>query len=835
MRDEGEGAVSGAHEQSEACSADPTRLTRKDAWVAAGLFLFLVLLFGKALFGPAEWCLGRPQGDARSQFYCWRAYAFNELREGRFPLWNPYEFLGMPFVAGLQSGLFYPANWLCAVLPLGLGVNLGIVLNLFLSGLFTYLWCRSLGISWAGAAVAAATYAFGAPQLLRVFEGHWSFLCSMTWIPCILLCVERLFSSRFFWPAVAGGAAGVAMQLFGGNPQYALYGGVATVVYGVVRWLQERRRVRLISVAGGFVAMYGLGVVLAGVQLVPALEFLARSSRHGQLSLAWISQYSLVPESLATLVIPDLMASDISARYWGRFNLWEMSAYVGIVSVALAALALVRRRHRFCLAAAGIALLMLLLALGKYTPLQAVFYYGVPGFRLFRVWARFLCPFSLFVGLMAGMGLDAFLDTGGGGRGDASGRRRRRMEWFVWMVGIVGVLLAVGGLLFISDADTTRRLWTWFMDGMMRIGADQRLYLRGTAITPAFKAAALHDAGLSALRSGVFLFGVAAVLWLTLRFRKGGLIPALALLALVTADVWTFSRRYLLTFDPADRGLTPGVRAFLEGRDALFRYARGGCYGLPDAEGMRHGFCSLEGIQPNVPARFRDVFWSFQGMPKNHQTTFYRMRTIASPLRMLNLRYLVQFRDNPKTAVAGLRTVYEDERFRVDELPHSWPRCWLVHNAAVVENSDEMLGLLGRFDYERQVLLEAPPAAPLAPARRPEPLPRVVHYESNRVVIEAAPSAAAFLVLSDQWYPGWVATVDGRPTTVVRANYVMRGVHVPAGRHTIEFRYRPGSFRVGVGLSLAGCAMLAFVAGLGLLTRKKRQQARGADGTPGTE
>ena len=174
-----------------------SKLNRRDGYVLAGFLLFLLIFFFGVLAQPGERCLGRQEGDGRNQFYGWRAYGFGEVRAGRFPLWNPYEFLGMPFVASLQSAMFYPTNWLCAALPmsqLGRAINLGIILNLFLSGLFTYLWARRFGLRWIGAIVAAATYVFGAPQILRIFEGHWSFLAPMPWIPCVLLCVEMLVS-----------------------------------------------------------------------------------------------------------------------------------------------------------------------------------------------------------------------------------------------------------------------------------------------------------------------------------------------------------------------------------------------------------------------------------------------------------------------------------------------------------------------------------------------------------------------------------------------------------------------------------------------------------------
>jgi len=802
------------------------------------MLVFLVLLLSGALFGPAERCLGRPGGDARNQFFCWRSYAFNEVREGRFPLWNPYEFLGMPFVASLQSAMFYPTNWLCAVMPVGRATNIGIVINLFLSALFTYLWCRRLGVGWAGAAVAAGVYALGAPQFLRIYEGHWSFLCSMTWIPFLFLCVEMLFGEGRWLLAVAGGAVGVAMQLFGGNPQYALYGGVALALYFLVRVAQmgRVRFERLARICGGVAGMYGLGVLLAGVQMAPALEFLSRSSRKGQLSLGWISQYSLVPESLLTLLVPEFFGSDVAggAQYWGRFNLWEMSAYVGVVAVGLAFVALFRWRRRLCLPAAGLALLMLLLALGKYTPLQAILYSSVPGFDLFRVWARFLCPFALFAGLLAGMGADAVLcgrkEDSPGGEGAAT----RRVHWAFRAVAATAVVFVAAGVLMRTRTGGVEDAWGRFMRDMLPKAGEPRgewLYLGRTRIDGEFTSAALADAGAGFLRSGLLLFGLAAVIRFSPRARRPW-IPALALLALVGVDYFTFCRRYAVTFDPAADGLTPGALAVLKKADQPFRYARAGSYDFPDGEGMRYKLCSLEGIEPNVPARFRDVFWSFQGKPKGYQTTFYRLFRTTAALRMLNLRYIVQRRDNPRERTEGLPVVHEDERIRINEMPNSWPRAWLVHNYAVVSDPDELLALLPKFNYEKQALFESDPGVTVSAPAGKEGFPRFVSYESDRAEIEVDAVSDAFLVVSDLYYPGWEARVDGVKTRVLRANYLMRAVYVPAGRHVVEFRYRPASFRTGAALSLAAVIVIMVMIGVHVVARRRaRKDEAGGPGT----
>lgn len=804
-------------------------LARRDAFWLIGLFLFFLLFFAPVLFGPTENCLGRPNGDARSQFYPWRDYAFSEIRAGRFPLWNPYEFLGMPFLASLQSGLFYPTSWFCAFLPTGLGVNIGLMAGLYLSALFTYLWCRRLGLSPPAAVTAGATYAFGAPQLLRIFEGHWSFLASMTWIPALFLCAESLLRSRRLPLVLACGGVAVAMQLFGGNPQYALYGGIALVLYFLIRLIQERPEPRrLLRLLIGFGGMYALGVVLSAAQMVPALEFLGRSSRQGQLSLAWISQYSLVPESLVTLFVPDAFGSDITAEYWGRFNLWEMSAYVGIVPLGAALLGLFSGRRRIVAPVGALAVLMLLLALGRYTPLQAMLYRAVPGFDLFRVWARFLCPFSLMVAVLAAVGVQTVLDRAS----DSARGHGRPLRIGLIVTAIPAALMLLLGLALLHGGALAFDVWSRFMKSVIEFAADQRLYLGVTAITREFVAAAMNDAGLSLLRSGMLLGGVVAVGWMALRSRGRRAHLAGVLVVLLALDVWTFGRRYMQTFDPNETGFTTDAAGFLNDVEQPFRYSRNGDFRFPVADGMRHGFTCLEGIQPNAPRRFRDVFWAFQGRPPDTQTTFYMIYNTTPLFRMLNLRFTVQQPDRPPLKAPGLIAgVYEDDRVRIDELPAPLPRAWLVHRAYVEPDEERTLARLLRLNARTTALLTEPLESDLVMPGEPEAMPRVTDLTSNCVRIETEPKADALLVMSDLHYPGWEAKLDGRPVPVLRANYLMRAVRVPAGPHVVEFRYAPDSFRIGLLLSCIGVVLLAALLCVNVIFQRRE---KGSDNEYGT-
>jgi hypothetical protein len=219
---------------------------------------------------------------------------------------------------------------------------------------------------------------------------------------------------------------------------------------------------------------------------------------------------------------------------------------------------------------------------------------------------------------------------------------------------------------------------------------------------------------------------------------------------------------------------------------------------------MIHRLCSLEGVQPNVPVRFRDAFWQLQGQPYEKQQTEYALTAITPQMGMLNLNYLLCHRYHPKTQMPGLHTVYEDGRVRVDALPDPWPRAWLVHRCEVISDPMNLLQALDSFDYKGSVLLEEQPRCRLEAPPKAETFPTMESYEPSRVVLNVEAASDALLVLSDLYYPGWRATVDGRPADILRADYLLRAVAVPAGRHTVVFLYKPASFKAGVAASLAG-------------------------------
>jgi hypothetical protein len=204
--------------------------------------------------------------------------------------------------------------------------------------------------------------------------------------------------------------------------------------------------------------------------------------------------------------------------------------------------------------------------------------------------------------------------------------------------------------------------------------------------------------------------------------------------------------------------------------------------------------------------------------------SFHAAVRFDSPLfDLLNVRYVLgpaglTLPADRFTRIEGLRaSLYRNERVV--------PRAFVVDRYRVATgNAARRLLRDGGIDYRREVLLEAEPAA----GDRPEAAPasatpgdaRILRYRDERVDIETAAPGRRLLVLTDAWFPGWTATIDGREAPILRANYAFRAVSVPAGRHVVAFEYRPASVRTGAWISAVALAVTAVLALSGLRRRR---------------
>ncbi len=787
---------------------------RSDLGALALIVLFTCVLFGPVLAGGGSNLLGTLSGDGRSQFLCWRVYGFSRLAEGGFPLWNPYVFLGMPFVGNIQSAMFYPTNYLMLLMPPDQAINLGIVLNLLLGGLFAYLLARRLDIGPVGATVTALVFMYGGPQFLRIYEGHWVHLCAITWIPLLILATEMVIRrGKLAW-ALVGGIA-VAMQMFGGHPQYLFYSAIAALIYFALRMcisppypgglLPSLKRLFLF----GF--MFAAAIGLCAAQLFPSLELLSLSARRARLSYEWISQYSFAPENLLTTFVPTLFGDGRAVLYWGRNNIWEMSLYISAAGVALVLLSLRRLRERRVVICGLCALALIVLALGRHTLLLRALYHTTPGFDLFRCVARFMAPALLFLGLLAGFGTQRLLS-----RVPGKGAKAFPVTLIVFPAALLTASAAGygwGGVPSWWDG-----LLRWLLSFKERIPA----YFDPAEFTLPVRQAAYFMAWNGLFIAAALCMGLAIVVFASslLKPHVGRVLLVIGLLMLLCGDVYCHSSRYLVTYDAEEWSWDEEVLDFFDSQSQPFRVSSPSTWAIGSSDPMVYRVASLEGIEPNVPYRFNDLFWFTQQRSTEEMRTSYQIGRASPLFDLLNLQYVVRSNTEKMMMLPNEETRVSTPRFVVKERIGAMPRAFMVHAYDILTDESKVLERLASLDFRKTALLEKRPS--IEPREPAEPSSVFVEsYLPERVVLKVSAAAPGLLVLSDMYYPGWTAELDGSPAEILCADYVLRAVAVQEGEHTVEFRYEPFSFKLGLWVSVLswGGLVTYFIV---LLAKRKR-------------
>jgi len=367
------------------------------------LILYAPFLFGGKVLYWAVYLL---------QFYPWRQLAVEQIKAGSWPLWNSYLGAGTPLAANLQTGAFYPPNVLYLLMPVEHAFGWGLALHVALAGLSAYYLGRTLGLSRFGALIAGLAYGGGGYLI-----AHWVFpsmVYAAAWLPLLLAQTERLIqrtgpdaqARTLHWLAdIALLALVIALQLLAGHAQTSFYSGVIVAFFALYRLAQRRapdrgpRVRRSLLAVGGLLLAAVWGAALAAIQLLPTAELAAHSQRAGNLTdLTFAYELSFWPWRLITLLAPDFFGNPARGEYWAYGTYWEEAAFVGVLALMLAALALAAWWRKRKQSAGGpislvpflalLCLVSILLALGNRTPLYPLLFRYVPGFGLFQAPAR---------------------------------------------------------------------------------------------------------------------------------------------------------------------------------------------------------------------------------------------------------------------------------------------------------------------------------------------------------------------------------------------------------------------------------------------------------------
>lgn len=754
------------------------RFLHKNPWLSLAVLAVLTLaMFADVLFTTKS-VVPANRGIDMSQFADLRAFGAGELKRGHLALWNPRLFSGAPFFGGFQSAMLYPPNVIFLILSPAKAISFSIALHVFLAGAFTYGWVASRGLHPLACFLSAVMYMFSGPYFLHIYAGHLPHLCAMAWAPCLFLSIDRLVGKPSVGWVLFGGSV-VALLILAGQPQYLFYLAVAAGIYSILRLAKTPERMKLFFCLLGIVIG---GAGLGAVQLLTAVAEASETSRNAGLSYDFAAMFSFPPENFLTFLAPDFFGSLRGGTYWGRCYLWEMSIFLSVTGFALALVGGIygdRAQRHFALTMIGV---LLVLALGVHTPLFKVLYEWAPGFNKFRSNSKFIFLASLFVALLAGIGLDAVI------RGRAI---RRRLILGLGLFAFSMVVVALG----IKQCSSSP-LW---------VGAWHRVMLfvsgTGESYVPAklfedtpFVLRAALEASSSLLLAGGTLTLVSLLFWLAKTQRKA----TWGLVALAVVEMLLFARSSRDRFDLSERQY-PALKQWLDDRPGDYRILN--LYDLNSAMGLPAQ--DIWGMDPGMIRRYGEAVAFSQGVNTDQTELEYVSITKDVPfLKMLRCRFVFALQDNQ----VGELGVHEIQ----DPLPH----VQLVPGCRVIARRSEILSAItnAAFNPREEVILETVPH-PEPQAPNEAGTVKLVDSGTDYLDVEANVFSACILLITDTYAKGWRARAmpgsSQQHYQVMPANYCLRAIPLAAGPHRIRIEYVPIAFTIGKWLSLL--FLLAFV------------------------
>jgi len=808
--------------RSEKPSAAPSSSAPRFAagWAAVAYAIATLLLAWPALVGKF---LVNPHSDQYIAGYAFRDFAAQALRAGQgIPQWNPYLFGGLPYVAAMHGDIFYPTALLRVILPTDVAMTWGFIIHTFLAGWFTYAFLRAWGLGFFPSLVGGMAYLLGGPIASYASPGHDGKLFVSALLPLALwLLVRGIRDGRLWtWGAFA---ITIGLAVLSPHPQllqyllltsgaFALFLALGRDANGVK--LDRRTAVRRLAFALGAVV---IGMAIGAIQYAPVREYVAYSPRAGGRDYAYATSFSFPLIELFNMYLPQF--TGMLDRYWGPNGIHLHSEYIGASVLLLASAAFGGdARRRFRLFWIGVAVVSFFWMLGGSTPFFQLVYALVPGTKFFRAPSTIIYVFSFAVSVFAALGTERLLE---------GALSRRFLFGWLGAAAAIAVLASLGVVGAMAEAGARSSGVTL----ALRQGLDPQYAPQAAEQWASRANANAADLILGAWRSFLFVaLAVGALFWY-LRTRASIAFVGVVLAAIIALDLWSVEREYWMFSPPAKElfAIDPALEMLKKesqpGRVVVLAQGDSGVvasdpYFGTDGQGrgtglMVHGIRSVTGYHGNEIGRYQTLMDTrlSNGAPALISPTFWRHE---------NARYLytnVPIGDSSLMLMTGPVRNSAGSTVYLYRLPGENPYAWLATAIARAPDSDAEAAVLDpRFDPARIAVFDTS-ANVQANAGRTPPEPLTISTTTSNlapgkadIALSAPAPAGSALVVAENYYPGWNASVDGKDTPTYRADYNLIGIALPAGAKTIALRYHDPA--VSTGRVVTIIALLAALAAL---------------------
>ena len=740
-------------------------------------FLIIVAIFFRSVFGgylpiPADTIVGlyNPYRDFYSKMYSrgvpyknflitdpvrqqypWRNLAVSLEKDFQLPLWNPYNFSGIPLLANYQSAPLYPLNIFFFLLSFNNAWTLLVILQPFLAGLFLYFYLRNMRLHVIPSLLGGITFAFSGFGIAWM---EWNSVLQVAlWLPLVLLAKEKLLKNiSFFWFFILF-VAEVSMIL-AGHIQVYVYALLVSNLYLFCRIYQINNKVKdgLHKIVSQYVPFLLFGVFLClftAIQWIPTLQFILYSARSVDQS-NWQQIGWFIPwQNAVQFIIPDFFGNPATLNYWGVWNYGEFIGYVGILPLIFAFFALCYRRDKKTLFFGTLFIMSLIFSFPTFLAkipyiLHIPFLSTTQPTRLL-----FLTDFSLAI--LAACGFDYFLKV-----------RAKIMPIIVGVGVVFGVicfsLFVLGRKLPISVTDLS--------------------VSKHNVVFP------------------IIIYIMCAILLIFYHISKNTRmrsVTVFALLLLSMIDLMRFGMKFesfsqFSYLYPDTKSLSYiqqhiGNYRIMETDAQILPPNFSSMYHIQDVSGydplylLSYGefIASSERSRPDIsgPFGFNRII-----TPRNYNSSF---------IDLLGVKYVLSLSD---ITSSKLRNVYQEGQTRVYENIHVLPRAFFVQSIEWQNNKQQVMNaLFTHQDFLHHGVIEKTNQSSMVQrATFTTGNATIVSYTPENVVITTQNVGEGYLILTDAWYPTWRVMVDGRDQSHIdKTDGAFRGVVIPAGNHTVVF------------------------------------------------
>jgi hypothetical protein len=783
--------------------------------------------------------------DVVSQIYIWKSLAIDSLFGLRFPLWDSSILSGTPLLASYQPGVFYPLNIFYLFLSKELAFSFLVILQIPLALFFTFFYLQEIKLSKQASLFGAVVFSFSA---FAIVWSQWGTIFQAgLYLPLILFLIEKYLSQKK--PFLLGLVSlFLAFSIFAGHSQITFFLVLFSFIYTLFRCLTIENKKRNLKAMWFLFLSFALGALISAVQLVPTIELFANSFR-GKENYIQLVNFGLIPvQKLITFLAPDFFGNPTTLNYWGQWNYQETALYLGILPLFFIGLLFFRQKNKLTRFYLFAFLVVMLLVFNS--PLSRLIYTLKVPFLSQSYASRGVYLLTFIASVLAALGFDLFLKE-----------KLREKEWLILTA--VVVFLVCSSFFLWKNPRFLLNVFNKTNTQNVSIGEEncewESIYKEKYSGWDEYEAkadfrgksgncegiifASSKTATFSArnLILPTFLIFISWVLLSASHFLKGKKRHWLAiiLILILFLDLFRFANKYLPFVKKEMVFPKNSVLEFLQQQKKPFRIEKETSDILPANMWAYYGLESASGYNPLYPLRYAEfIFILNSGQAMFNVSRYGLVTNFNSPLfDFLNNKYLLVLKRDEKgipSEEGKISYLYKDSKFKliysdksvaVLENTLSFPRAFLVEDKIIQKDKKKLAELLlsKEIDLRKTVILEEEPEKQIESSSQQnlgESLANLVEftkYSHEEEILMVNTDSDKILVISETFYPGWKAFLDGKQAKIYRANYAFRAVFIPKGEHQLRLVYDPWSFRLGGWLSLLGIIVCAFL----LLIRKK--------------